>query len=117
MTFSILGQPKFNFEGKQVDKPLHVVSALLANSLLRKGCQEFLAYEVSNENQVSLEVIPIVRDFPDAFLDDLLDLHSEREVEFTIDLVPRTNPISKEPYRMAPIGLKELKVQFLRTIR
>ena len=74
MTFSILGQPKLNFEGKQVDKPLHVVLALQANSLLRKGCQGLLAYGVSNEDEVNLEDILIVRDFPDVFLDDLLDL-------------------------------------------
>ena len=111
MTICISSQPEFSFEGKQVDKPLHVVSALRASSLLRNGCQGFLAYMVSNEKDVSLEDIPVVRDFPDAFPDDLLDLPSEREVEFTINLVPRTNPISKAPYRMAPIELKELKVQ------
>ena len=73
--------------------------------MLRKGCQDFLAYVVSNENEVSLEDIPVVRDFPNIFPDDLLNLPPEREVEFTIDLVPRTNPISKVPYRMAPIKL------------
>ena len=74
VTFSILGQPEFNFEGKRVNKPLHVVSALRANSLLRKGCQGFLAYLVSYENEVSLEDITIVRDFLDVFPNDLLDL-------------------------------------------
>ena len=111
MTICIPGQPKSSFEGKHVDKPLHVVWALRANSLLRNGYQGFLAYMVSNENDLSLEDIPVVRDFPDAFSNDLLDLPSEREVEFTIDLVSGTNPISKTPYRMAPIELKELKVQ------
>uniref|UniRef100_A0A2N9GFR5 CCHC-type domain-containing protein n=1 Tax=Fagus sylvatica TaxID=28930 RepID=A0A2N9GFR5_FAGSY len=38
-------------------------------------------------------------------------LPPEREVEFTIDLVPGTGPISKAPYRMAPAELKELKEQ------
>ena len=88
-----------------------MVSALRANSLLRKGCQGFLAYVVSNENELSLEDILVVEDFPDIFPDDLLDLPPKREVEFTIDLVPRANPISKAPYGMAPVELKELKVQ------
>ena len=44
VTFSIPGQPEFSFEGKHVDKSLHVVSTLQVNSLLRKGCQGFLAY-------------------------------------------------------------------------
>ena len=65
-----------------------MVSALRANSLLKKGCQGFLAYMVSNENEVSLEDILIVRDFLDVFPNDLLDLPPETEVEFTIDLVP-----------------------------
>ena len=38
VTFSILGQPDFSFEGKQVDKPLRMISALRASSLLNKGC-------------------------------------------------------------------------------
>ena len=39
--FSILGQPNFSFEGKHVDKPLRMISALRASSLLRKCCQGF----------------------------------------------------------------------------
>ena len=38
VTFSILGQPEFSFEGNHVDKPLNVISVLRANSLLKKGC-------------------------------------------------------------------------------
>ncbi|RVW41778.1 Cathepsin D [Vitis vinifera] len=70
----------------------------------------FLAYVVSNENDLKLEDIPVVRNFPDVFLDDLSGLPPEREVEFTIDLEPGTTPISKTPYRMAPIELKKLKI-------
>ena len=38
-------------------------------------------------------------------------LQPEREVEFTIDLALGTAPISKAPYKMAPLELKELKIQ------
>ena len=41
VTFSIYGQANFCFEGKHVDKPLHMISALRASSLLKKGCQGF----------------------------------------------------------------------------
>ena len=58
-----------------------------------------------------MEDIAIVRDYPDVFPDDLLGLPPEREVEFTIDLAPGTTPISKAPYRMTPMELKELKIQ------
>ncbi|RVX22738.1 Retrovirus-related Pol polyprotein from transposon 17.6 [Vitis vinifera] len=111
VTFSIPGQPKFSFEGKHVDRPLRMISALRASSLLKKGCQGFLASVMSNESDLKLEDIPIVKEYPDVFPEDLPGLPPEREVEFTIDLVPGTGPMSKAPYRMAPVELKELKVQ------
>ncbi|RVW26904.1 Transposon Tf2-12 polyprotein [Vitis vinifera] len=87
------------------------IPALRASSLLKKGCQGFLASVMSNESDLKLEDIPIVREYPDVFPEDLPGLPPEREVEFTIDLVPGTGPMSKAPYRMAPVELKELKVQ------
>ena len=45
------------------------------------------------------------------FSDDIAGLPPEREVEFTIDLIPGTEPISIPPYRMAPAELRELKAQ------
>ena len=50
-----------------------------------------------------------MRDFLDVFPDDLPGPPPEREVDFPIDLVPGTTPISLPPYRMAPAELKELK--------
>ncbi|WVZ58342.1 hypothetical protein U9M48_008621 [Paspalum notatum var. saurae] len=55
--------------------------------------------------------IPVVCDFPDVFPEELPGLSPDRDVEFRIELVPRTAPISKRPYRMAPDKLKELKTQ------
>nr|GEX13177.1 hypothetical protein [Tanacetum cinerariifolium] len=46
---------------------------------------------------------PVVRIFPDVCPDELLGLPPEREVEFTIELIPGAQPISKAPYRMAPL--------------
>ena len=45
------------------------------------------------------------------FPNDIAGLPPEREVESTIDLIPRTEPISIPPYRMAPAELRELKAQ------
>nr|GEZ99750.1 hypothetical protein [Tanacetum cinerariifolium]GEZ99784.1 hypothetical protein [Tanacetum cinerariifolium] len=56
-----------------------------------------------------LETHPVVRDFSDVFVKELPGIPPEREVEFGIELVSGTQPISKAPYRMAPIELKELK--------
>jgi hypothetical protein len=55
--------------------------------------------------------IRVVRDFPDVFPKELLGMPPDREVEFVIDLLPRTAPISKRPYRMSIDELKELKKQ------
>lgn len=55
--------------------------------------------------------IPIVRDFVDVFTEKLPGLPHDREIKFTIDLLPSTYPISKAPYQMALLELKELKEQ------
>ena len=64
--------------------------------------------ETGNEGTL-VDEIPVVREFPDVFSDYIAGLPPDREVEFTIDLIPRTEPISIPPYRMAPIELRELK--------
>ena len=53
----------------------------------------------------------MVRDFPDVFPEELPGMPPDREVEFVIDLLPETAPISKRPYRMSVEELKELKKQ------
>jgi hypothetical protein len=55
--------------------------------------------------------IRVVRDFPDVFPEELPRMPSDREVEFVIDLLPVTAPISKRPYRISVEELKELKKQ------
>ena len=58
-----------------------------------------------------LEDIPAVKEFPDVFPDDLPGLPPDREIDFQIELAPGTEPILRALYRMAPVELKELKVQ------
>nr|ABA98151.1 retrotransposon protein, putative, Ty3-gypsy subclass [Oryza sativa Japonica Group] len=62
-------------------------------------------------NQVALQEIPIVQDYPDVFPEDLPGMPPKRDIEFRIDLVPGTNPIHKRPYRMAANELAEVKRQ------
>ncbi|CAA2985018.1 Hypothetical predicted protein, partial [Olea europaea subsp. europaea] len=61
------------------------------------------------QDKLSIEDVPIVRHYKDVFPEDLLGVPPDRQVEFTIDLVPGATPISKAPYRMAPLELQELK--------
>ena len=69
------------------------------------------------QERTRLEDIPIVKEFPDVFLDDISGLPPEREVEFTIDLILGTEPIYIPPYRMAPAELRELKAQLEELLR
>jgi hypothetical protein len=52
--------------------------------------------------------IHVVRDFPDVFTEELPGMPPEREVEFVIDLLPGTAPISKRPYKQ-PTELQEAR--------
>ena len=75
----------------------------MARCLLQKGCKGYLAHVVDTcSSEVRLEDVPVGRDFLDVFLDDLPGLPPEREIDFPIDLVPGTAPISLSPYTMAP---------------
>nr|GEV44221.1 putative reverse transcriptase domain-containing protein [Tanacetum cinerariifolium] len=49
-----------------------------------------------------LEDIPVVREFPDVFPEDLPGLPPVRQVEFQIDLIPGAAPVARVPYRLAP---------------
>jgi hypothetical protein len=58
-----------------------------------------------------LAKIPVVCEFLDVFPDELPGLPLDRDVEFAIELIPGTPPISRRPYRMPPNELAELKKQ------
>nr|GEZ93767.1 hypothetical protein [Tanacetum cinerariifolium] len=62
-------------------------------------------------NESKLEDIPVVREFPDVFLEDLSGLPPSREVEFRIDLIHGAMPVAKSPYRLAPTEMQELANQ------
>ncbi|GJR45515.1 putative reverse transcriptase domain-containing protein [Tanacetum coccineum] len=55
--------------------------------------------------------VPIVRYFPEVFLEDLPGLPPDRPVEFQIDLIPGAAPVAQVPYRLAPSEMKELSEQ------
>jgi len=55
--------------------------------------------------------IPMVCEFPDVFPNELPGLPPDRYVDFKIELVPSTTPISRRPYRMLPNELAKLKIQ------
>ena len=111
VTFHTLNQSEFHFEGIR-EASLPLISAMRAYCLLRKGCHAYLAYVSYSKSELSeLDKIWVAKEFPDVFPEDLSGLPLDREIEFSIDLLPGTTPISKAPYRMAPVELEELKRQ------
>ena len=72
------------------------MTTLQASKALRKGVEGYLAYVVdTKETSISLENIPIVKEFLDVFHDELPGITLGREIEFEINLVPEVVPISK----------------------
>ncbi|CAH9094254.1 unnamed protein product [Cuscuta europaea] len=78
----------------------------------RKGYEVYLCrIKDLNSEDPTIDQIPVVNEFPDVFPEEIPGMPPEREVEFSIDLLPGTAPISKAPYRMAPKEMQELKEQ------
>ncbi|XP_070011104.1 uncharacterized protein [Nicotiana sylvestris] len=73
---------------------------------------EMVDFDVIMESEPpALQSVPIVREFPEVFPDELPGLPPERIIDFGIDLMPGTQPISIPPYRMAPAELNKLREQ------
>jgi hypothetical protein len=66
---------------------------------------------VFNMEAKSIEDVPVVREYPDVFPEELPEMPPDRDIEFVIDLIPGTSSIAKRPYRMAAPELAELKKQ------
>ena len=105
-------EPGVIFRGIRREIAPSLINAMTASKMLRKGCQGYLAFIVDRRQEgTRLEDISIIKEFPDVFPVDISGLPPDREVEFTIDLIPETEPISIPPYRMAPAEMRELKAQ------
>ena len=105
-------EPSVIFRGIRREIAPSLIKAMTTSKMLRKGCQDYLAFVVDRRQEgTRLEDIPIVKEFPDVFPDDISGLPPDGEVEFTIYLIPGTEPISIPPYRMSPVELRELKAQ------
>ncbi|XP_057443196.1 uncharacterized protein LOC130734935 [Lotus japonicus] len=88
------------------------ISANNVNTSVKQGEQVYmLLCSLKGEAEHPTQRIPVVEEFPDVFPDDIPGLPPEREVEFAIDLIPGTGPISITPYRMSPLELAEVKRQ------
>ena len=112
VTLRTPNEDEVTFIGERSNHLSNVISATIARTMVQKGCEAYLAYVVETEKaRSSVSDIPTVSDFPDMFPEELPGLPPQREIEFAIDVSPGVKPASITPYRMAPLELKELKLQ------
>ncbi|GJX22817.1 putative reverse transcriptase domain-containing protein [Tanacetum coccineum] len=99
-------------EGDKGVSRLKVISCIKARKYVERGCHLFLAHVTeSKSKEKRMEDVPVIRDFPKVFPEELPGLPPPRQVEFRIDLVPGAAPVARAPYRLAPSEMKELSVQ------
>ncbi|GJU53393.1 reverse transcriptase domain-containing protein [Tanacetum coccineum] len=101
--------------GVKNESRLEVISSIRTQKYIDHGCQVFLIQMMKEEKteipERRIEDVPVVRDFPKVFPDDLLGLPPTRQVEFHIELIPGAAPVARAPYRLAPAEMKELAEQ------
>ncbi|KAL5540177.1 hypothetical protein UlMin_043726 [Ulmus minor] len=113
VNFRPQGVDQFEFVAKRNKDQKMFISAMRARKLLTSGCNGFLAsiVDTTKKEKVELEDVPVVKELEEVFPKELPGIPPDREMTFEIELVPGTVPISKAPYRMAPMELKELQTQ------
>ncbi|GJR58757.1 putative reverse transcriptase domain-containing protein [Tanacetum coccineum] len=99
-------------EGDKGVSRLKVILCIKACKYIERGCHLFLAHVTeSKSNEKRIEDVPVIRDFPEVFPEELPGLPPSRQVEFRIDLVPGATLVVRAPYRLAPSEMKELSIQ------
>jgi hypothetical protein len=78
---------------------------------MRQGCRLYVVEAVNERKGPSLDQYPVLSEFKDVFPKELSGLPPERELDFTIEIKPGAEPISKTPYRMTAPELCELQMQ------
>ncbi|KAL5580094.1 hypothetical protein UlMin_012536 [Ulmus minor] len=106
--FNPPGEEKFTFFGDKRRSQKMFISAMRARKWIADGCTGFLAsvLDTTKKGKDELKDVPVVNEFVSVFPEDLPGLPPDREVTFEIELLPGTAPISKAPYRMAPVTVK-----------
>nr|GEX35217.1 putative reverse transcriptase domain-containing protein [Tanacetum cinerariifolium] len=99
-------------EGDRGASQLKVISCIKARKFIERGSQLFVTHVTKKEPQEKrIEDVPVIREFPEVFPDDLPGLPPPRQVEFRIDLAPGAAPVARAPYRLVPSEMKELAKQ------
>jgi hypothetical protein len=91
---------------------VHLDSPVYGKVILHLPAVSRIKASLHHVGELKLEDIHVVQEFPDVFPDDLPGMPPERAIE----LQPSTTPIAKAPYKMAPVEMKELKIQLQRLL-
>ena len=73
------------------------------NKYCREGCSlnAIQVLDFVKDQKPILEEHPILKYFRDVFPEEVPRLPPKRDIDFSIELVPREVPMSREPYRMS----------------
>ncbi|GKA61475.1 putative reverse transcriptase domain-containing protein [Tanacetum coccineum] len=80
-------------------------------TLVVKGDSGASRLKRNEPSKKQLQDVPVIRNFPEVFPDDLPGLPPPRQVKFRIELVSGATPVARAPYRLAPSELKEVSDQ------
>ena len=87
------------FIGERSNHLFNVISAATTRTMVRKGCEAYLAYVIETEKaRLNVSDIPTISDFPDVFSEELPGLPPQKEIEFSIDIIRGATPASITPY-------------------
>eukprot|EP00253_Pinus_taeda_P028988 PITA_28988 len=101
-----------SLRGRNRGVSLRFISSMQLMKFRRKGCQLFSVVTLNEKSDSEdFEKHPFLVEFKDVFPEELPGLPPKREIDFTIDLKPGTEPIAKAPFRMSAVEIKELQIQ------
>ena len=74
---------------------------------MRQGstCFVIVAQEKKRSTEEQISRVPVLDEYTDVFPNEIPELPPSRDINFSIDLIPGTGPVSAAPYRMAPAEL------------
>ncbi|WMV08741.1 hypothetical protein MTR67_002126 [Solanum verrucosum] len=112
VTFNVPNKPIMSWEGGNCVLKGKFISSLKARKMISKDCiyHLFRVRDIDSKTP-TLGSIPIVNEFLEVFIDDLLDIPPEIQINVVIDLLPNTQIIVIPPYHMAAKDFNKLKNQ------